>query len=390
MVQKKSVIKLLFLLPTYTFGGAERTSLNLLNGIDKNRFRICLVTSKNIFQHFQNIDIEKFIPIEDLGIDIWFNSFRRFVSDIKRVAQLLKKEKPDIAFGMMHYPSSLLVFAKKSYNLNIKIIASPRGPSIEYLRYFEHNLLRKACLRGIFYLFLKYADGIVVNSAGMKGECVKDFHVTEERISVIPNSVDVRVVREMSGEDADINIKDSFLMFSAAGRLEKEKNLPFLLRTFSQVRKKIEAKLLIIGEGSEKRLLQTLSAELGIADDVIFVGYQRNPYKYIVKSDIFVHTCLFEGFPNVVLEAMAYGVPVVAMDCPHGPRDIIKHGENGFLVPMNDERALVNALLTLAHNKELRDLIAQRGFERVMDFSVKKMVDGYESFYYKIVHNINV
>jgi glycosyltransferase involved in cell wall biosynthesis len=191
----------------------------------------------------------------------------------------------------------------------------------------------------------------------------------------------------MSGEDADINIEESFLVFSAAGRLEKEKNLPFLLRTFSQVRKKIEAKLLIIGEGSEKVLLQNLSAELGIADDVIFVGYQRNPYKYIVKSDIFVHTCLFEGFPNIVLEAMAFGVPVVTMDCPYGPRDIIKHGENGFLVPMNDERALVDTLLKLANNKELRDLTAKKGFERVMDFSIKKMVDGYESFFCNIAHN---
>jgi glycosyltransferase involved in cell wall biosynthesis len=379
--------KLLFLLPTFVFGGAERTSLNLLNGIDKNRFRISLVTSRSIFQYFQHIDIENFIAVEDIGIDVWFGSLKRFMQDIKRTADLLKAENPDLAFGMMHYPSSLLVFAKHFFHVRTKVIASPRGPSTEYLRYFEHNLLRKACLRRIFYLFLRYADGVVVNSTGMKGECIRDFHVKEKRISVIPNSVDVQAVREMSGEDADINIEESFLVFSAAGRLEKEKNLPFLLRTFSQVRKKIEAKLLIIGEGSEKVLLQNLSAELGIADDVIFVGYQRNPYKYIVKSDIFVHTCLFEGFPNIVLEAMAFGVPVVTMDCPYGPRDIIKHGENGFLVPMNDERALVDTLLKLANNKELRDLTAKKGFERVMDFSIKKMVDGYESFFCNIAHN---
>lgn len=390
MTEKECAIKLLLLLPTFTFGGAERTSLNLLEGMDKNKFKICLVTSRTIYQHFQHIDMEKFLPIEDLGISVWFNSFRRFMHDIRSVAALLKKEKPDLAFGMMHYPSSLLVFAKKLCNLNVKVIASPRGPSTEYLRYFEHNLLRKKYLKVIFYLFLRYADGIVVNSAGMMEECIRDFHVPGKRISVIPNGVDVQAIREMSGGDVDINIKSSFLVFSAAGRLEREKDLPFLLRTFSQVRKKIQAKLLIIGEGSEKGLLQTLSTELGVEDDVIFMGYRKNPSKYISRSDIFVHTCLFEGFPNIILEAMAYGVPVVAVDCPYGPRDIIKHRENGFLVPMNDEDALIDALLTLANNKELRDIIGKRGFERATDFSIKKMVDGYESFYCKVVHNSNI
>jgi len=387
MIRKGNATRLLFLLPTFTFGGAERTSLNLLRGIDKASFRICLVTSRIVYQHFQHIDLESFLPIEDVGIDVWFNSFGRFMHDIKRVASLLKKEKPDLAFGMMHYPSSLLVFAKKLFNLKVQVIVSPRGPSIEYLRYFEQNSLRKAYLKGIFYLFLKYADGIVVNSAGMMEECIRNFHVTEERISVIRNSVDVQAIKEMSGEDVDINIRSGFLVFSAAGRLEKEKDLQFLLRTFSRVRKKTQTKFLIIGEGSEKGLLQSLSAELGVEDEVIFIGYQKNPYKYISKTDIFVHTCLFEGFPNIILEAMACGVPVVAVDCPYGPRDIIKHGENGFLVPMNDEDALFDALLTLASNRELRDIIGKRGYERAMDFSIKKMVGGYESFYSKIMHN---
>jgi glycosyltransferase involved in cell wall biosynthesis len=324
--------------------------------------------------------VEKHIAVEDMGIDVWFHSLKRFMKDIKRTAELLKNEECDLAFGMMHYPSSLLVFAKQLFHARTRVIASPRGPSIEYLRYFEHKVLRKLCLRGIFSLFLRYADGVIVNSAGMKGECMRDFRVPEQRIAVVPNCVDLQTVQTMSGEHADITIKSS-IVFSSAGRLEKEKNLAFLLRTFARVRKETEAKLLIIGEGSEKAQLHRLSEELDIAGDIIFVGYQRNPYKYIVKSDILIHTCLFEGFPNIILEAMAFGVPVVAMDCPYGPRDIIKHGENGFLIPMNDEGALVKTLLTLAGNRALRELIAKKGLERVGDFSARKMVDGYESFF---------
>ena len=86
---------------------------------------------------------------------------------------------------------------------------------------------------------------------------------------------------------------------------------------------------------------------------------------------------------------MACGVPVVAVNCPYGPIYIIRHGENGFLVPMDDEKTLIDVLSMLADNKELRDFIAERGFERAMDFSVKKMVDAYQSFFYKIIQNTN-
>lgn len=101
--------------------------MNLLKGIDKSRFRICLVTSKGIYSYFQDTGIDRFVAIEDIGIDTWFSSLRRFMIDIRRVASLLKEESPDLAFGMMHYPSSLLVFAKKIYKRKVKVIVSPRG-----------------------------------------------------------------------------------------------------------------------------------------------------------------------------------------------------------------------------------------------------------------------
>lgn len=376
--------KILFFLPTFTFGGAERTSQNLLKGINKNRFRICLVTSRTIFSYFQNIAIDKFIAIEDLGLDVWFSSAGRFVHDVRKTALLLKEEKPDIAFGMMHYPSSLLVFAKKFLSVKMDIIASPRGPSTEYLRYFEHKFFRKMYLKWVFSFFCRHADGLVVSSTGMKEECIRDYHAIPERVEVIPNSIDINDIKRKAEEEIDIDMPAEFKFIVTLGRLEREKNIAVLLKAFSELRKKEKIKLLVVGDGSERKTIERLSHELNIGEDVILVGYQRNPYKYIRKSDIFVHTCLFEGFANVIIEAMACGIPVIAVDCPYGPRDIIKHGENGLLVPMNDEEALVDAILTLLHNRELSDLIASRGTERAEDFSVHKMVENYESFFYQL------
>ena len=380
----KDTIRILFLLPTYTFGGAERTSLNLLGGIDKKRFRICLVTSRNIFTYFRHIDIEKFIPLEDIGIDTWYTTYSRFFRDVGRVASLLEQEAPDLAFGMMHYPSSLLVFAKKWRRLSVKVIASPRGPSTEYLRHFENRLLRTLFLKWIFTFFCKHAEGLVVASHGMKEECIRDYSGDPEKITVIPNSIDSDDILKRYEEPTGIEVQPGYLLLSSSGRVEREKNMSFLLKSFAAVKKQAAIRLIIIGDGTERENLMSFAKTLNIEGDVIFTGHQSNPYKFIKKSDIYVHTCLFEGFANSIIEAMACGVPVLATDCPYGPRDIIQDGENGFLIPVNDEEAMVHALLKLVNDRALRERIGAGGVERATVFSVPKMVAGYETFFNNI------
>lgn len=374
----RNATKLLFLLPSFTFGGAERTSLHLLAKVDRNRFRICIVTSHNVYERFKHIGGDKFLSIEDLEIDVWFHSLKRFIHDVRKVASVLKAERPDIAFGMMHYPSALLALAKKAYNLDGKVIVSPRGPSTEYLKHFEHNFFRKAWLRWVFGFFCRSADRIIVSSAGMKEECVRDYRAHAHRVEVIPNSIDIQEIAKKSGEKTDMNIPPEFSVIATAGRLEREKNLPILFRAFSRIRKRENIKLLVIGEGSERNKLERLSDELGMGGDVMFVGYQENPYKFIRRADVFVHTCLFEGFANVIIEAMACGVPVVAVDCPYGPRDIIKHGENGILVPMDNEARLAGAISSLLQDERLRESMSQRCPARASVFSIDSMAGQYE------------
>jgi glycosyltransferase involved in cell wall biosynthesis len=169
-----------------------------------------------------------------------------------------------------------------------------------------------------------------------------------------------------------------------SGRLEREKNLPMLLKAFREVIRGKNAKLLILGDGTMRQELEGLSHELDIAQDVVFAGHQRNPYKFIRASDIFVHTCLFEGFANVIIEAMASRVPVIAVDCPYGPRDIIEHGENGLLVKADDESSLAGAIVRLLGDEGLRSALAGRGTERSRDFSSDRMVKSYEDFFREV------
>jgi glycosyltransferase involved in cell wall biosynthesis len=379
MKKKTNILKLLFLLPTTVFGGAERTSLNLLSRIDRAMFRTCLVTSRNIFNHFEHSNIEKLISIEGLGIDHAFNSFERFKRDVETISSLIGKEKPDVAFGMMHYASYLLVLAKKLYGFQEKVIVSPRGPLTRYLEYFEPDLHKKLLHERLFCFSCKYADSIIVASQGMKEECVDHFCADSARTIVIPNCVDFNDINIRVSESTDMNIPLGFQVICSAARLEREKSISFLLKAFSLVRKQRKVKLAIIGDGSERRNLEKLSHELNIEEDTIFLGFQENPYKFIRKSDIYVHTCLFEGFSNSIIEAMACGVPVISTDCPYGPGEIITNNKNGILVGVDDSNGLIEAINTLLDDRDLRETISLQGLMTSSNYSVERMTRAYET-----------
>ncbi len=377
-------VKILYLHPTFTFGGAERTSLNLLTGLDKQRFKVTLVTSKEIALRFSGLALEKIIHIEDIGMGIWFRGLKSLWKDVRIVAKVVKEEKPDIVFGMMHYSATALAFAKKFFRLKPKIIASPRGPSTDYLNTCFTKKSQKVFLKALFSFFCKRSDALIVPSSGTKEDCVKNFGAKGERVSVINNSIDAGLISEKCKEGIDIEFPADTFVVSTAGRLSMEKNMPLLLKAFAKLREKENAKLLIIGDGPEKANLEAVASELGIREDIIFTGFQENPYKYIKRSDVFVHTCLVEGFGNMIVEAMACGVPVIATDCPYGPREIIQNGENGILAPMDDTEALVEAIRSVLYDEGLRQRLSGKGYQRSLDFSIGRMVRAYEDVFLRL------
>jgi glycosyltransferase involved in cell wall biosynthesis len=136
---------------------------------------------------------------------------------------------------------------------------------------------------------------------------------------------------------------------TGAGRLTRQKDFATLLRAFALVLKRRPVRLLLLGDGPERKRLESLAAELGISAVVDFYGFVANPFPFIARSDLFVLSSAWEGFGNVLVEAMALGVPVVSTDCPSGPREILHDGTLGPLVAVADHTALAEAILaTLA------------------------------------------
>ena len=226
------------------------------------------------------------------------------------------------------------------------------------------------------------ADSIVCVSQGIADDLAKTVG-NFRTIKVIHNPVIGDNFYQLAGEPVN---QAAFLhpdipVVVAAGRLVKCKDYPTLLKAFGLVSKSCSAHLVILGRGPEKETLEQMADRMGLAGRVAFLGFQENPYKYISKASVFALSSLQEGFGNVIIEAMACGIPVVSTNCPTGPGEIIEHMKNGILVPVADEQKLAQAILEVLNNPALANKFSKEGRITAERFSVQKSVAEYEKVF---------
>jgi glycosyltransferase involved in cell wall biosynthesis len=154
-----------------------------------------------------------------------------------------------------------------------------------------------------------------------------------------------------------------------------------LLKAYALIHAHIKEKLVILGEGEERPSLEGLVKDLGIADKVIFAGFQPNPYPFMKHASLFVLSSIFESFALVIVEAMACGAPVVATDCLSGPSEIITDGVDGVLVPPADEKKLAEAMSRVLRDPALRARLIEKGRERAQFFDIKRILPEYEAIF---------
>ena len=206
-----------------------------------------------------------------------------------------------------------------------------------------HTLLMTTLMRMTY----RSADGIVAVSNGVAHDVAKTAGLPVERISVISNPVILSALEERAEEPVDDPWvgPDEPPLVLAVGRLTPQKDFATLIRAVARVRRSMPCRLLVLGQGEERAALERLAADLGIADDVRFPGFVANPYPYFPRAAVLALSSRFEGLPTVLLEAVCLQVPVVATDCPSGPREILDDGRYGRLVPPGDVEALADAIL---------------------------------------------
>ena len=208
----------------------------------------------------------------------------------------------------------------------------------------------------------------------------KAYGINRNRLKTIYNGIEIDYIKEKQ-EDKIENYKDIFdnediIKFITIGRLREQKGHRYLIEAFSKVKEKIiESKLIIIGEGPLRSDLERLINELALKNDVYLLGIKRNPYKYLGKSDIFILPSLFEGLPNVMLEALACGLPVISTDCKTGPKEILEDGKYGFLVNVKNANDLAEKMNLLANDKNLLNEFSKISLKRAEDFDSRKIIN---------------
>lgn len=360
--------RVMLLLPSLVGGGAQRVAALLLKHLDRDQFEPLLALFEDRCDYA--------IPEDVAVICLHKKSYDHFPKLSWMLAKTYEKEKVDVVLSFMNYPNLIAVAARKLSSTKPKLLLSERNYASISLRHIPHS---RPIMWAIPRLYPR-SDGVICLSKGVANDLVANFGVPREKIKVIYNPVDTDLISALAKEDVDHPwfARKERPVIVAMGRLTAQKGYPYLLKAFAQITANCSCRLVVLGRGEEREMLERLAKELAIEEDVVFLGFQRNPFNYLSASDIFVTSSLWEGLGNVILEAMACGTPVVATRCPSGPEEIITDGENGLLVPVADEESLAEAMLRLLKDKELATKLAQAGRKRVDDFAVKKIVHEYE------------
>jgi glycosyltransferase involved in cell wall biosynthesis len=222
------------------------------------------------------------------------------------------------------------------------------------------------------------ADAIVSTSTGVADDLVAQFGVARDRITVVHNPTDLEAIAAAVREPLEPSQQQQLAhpLIVAAGRLADAKNYPLLIEALAVLRRSVPAQLLILGEGELESALRSQVSRLGLEDAVVFCGFQRNPWKFIACADVFALSSRYEGFGNVLIEAMACGVPVVATASP-GTREIVNDGVDGLLVDAHEPAPLAAALQRILVDHALRQRMSQEALRSAQKFALPTIATAY-------------
>jgi glycosyltransferase involved in cell wall biosynthesis len=256
----------------------------------------------------------------------------------------LRRRRSDAVLSCTHVANTLVCALGRFPGIvarRLVGVANPYGQSEKHRRAAP----RRRKFREVRRLYPK-AGAVIAVSEGVRRDLTERVGLRHPNVLVIHNAVITPDILGRAGEAVThpwLATKDRPVVISA-GRLARQKDYATLLRAFARLHGRVAARLIILGEGPERGPLEALARQLGIADHVDLPGFVTNPYSWIARADLFALSSGWEGFGNVLAEALALGRPIVATDCPGGPREILQDGRFGTLVPIGDVAALAEAL----------------------------------------------
>jgi glycosyltransferase involved in cell wall biosynthesis len=360
-------ITLLILLPNLNSGGGQRIVLNFLYNLDRTKFRPLLLVQERLGAFLDELervcDPDEFEFLQE-------RPYKRTDLPGLILKTIARARSFDLILGGLEGRASTCGL------LAAKVLTKPFVGWIHIdWRPFSEEVSWRQILALRAY---KMADQLVACSAGAGDNFSALFDIPRERITTIMNMIPCDAILYNSTQPLPPEHEQLFdkPVVLAVGRLEEQKGYPHLVQAHRRlIEAGIDHNLVIIGEGSLLDVIKDQVAQLGLDDTVHFLGFQKNPHRYMARATVFTLSSEFEGFGLVLAEALMCSAPVVATDCLSGPSEVLSGGEFGLLVPPKDPESLAGALAKLLCDPDMRRKLSVRGPERARQFD-QSVVDG--------------
>ena len=328
---------IVFFHPYFRDGGVERTNIGLSKELIRVGYKVCFVTI-NPSDHYVD-------ELKECGIEFVVLPARSTLSSqfslVKWIRRRRSHEQSMVVISCQYYVNLLCLFFRPLWGKGIKHILSERNHFDEF-KINQHGF-KQYIVQWLVPIMYRFADTVIANSK----ELADDLRQITGR-NVIPiynptiNHRFSSMIDEEVSEDWFTGARRPIIL--TVGRMSLQKDHETLVKAFARLRERLDATLIIIGDGEQRTNLERLVDELDLSSSVIMPGFAPNPYKFMRSADLFVLSSVYEGLPNVLIEALAAGTNVISTACKSGPKEILNNGEYGQLVPVGDDIALSDAM----------------------------------------------
>lgn len=358
-------------------GGAQRRMLLLADGFSKRGYRVDLVVPRSDGPYRSQVPAAvRLVVLDNFLARLPGIRSRRglwVASSTGALARYLQRVGPDVLLSTSNPANLAALWGRRRAGVAIPVVISVNvnlGAATGVIQPAWGGLLRTLARR-----WYPRADAVIANSAGVAQDLAAVTALQQEQISVIENPVPAAHIRKLARQPLEHPwfAPGQPPVVLAVGKLKRQKDFSTLLRAFARARGQRHVRLIILGEGEERHALEHLARVLGVAEDVCLPGFTENPYTWMARAGVFVLSSAWEGFSNVLCEALACGCPVVSTDCPSGSSEILMGGVYGALIPVSDDMAMADAIVNQLDSKTDR----HRQQQRADEFSVERAVARY-------------
>ncbi|MDB9872655.1 glycosyltransferase [Alphaproteobacteria bacterium] len=358
---KSSHVDVTFILGSLGIGGVERVTIAIANYLVSQGKCVHLVVLTN-----QDMSIKSEI---EKGVNIRIFNSKRVSASLLQLKRYIVKNNPDCIFSAMEYVNIVCGFACILSRYSGRLILSERIDIVENHKQ-KFNSRLKICSYLVPFIY-KRANKLHFISKGVSESFFNYYGNLGNPHVIIHNPISAFTLLDIKKQRFK-NKKSNVVRILAIGRLVKQKNFSTLIKSIAKLKNTLKMDLTIVGDGVEKDKLKLLVKSLEIDGMVKFVGFQTNVLQYYLSAEIFVMSSIWEGFGNVIVEALAAGCKVVSTDCPSGPAEILENGRWGELCEINNVDSLAEAIYK-CHNSSY-----EAGSVRALNFSIEKIGKEYE------------